>query len=120
MSKLNPTIKQTTIDEITQAAALLPEVMGHTKKTYTMTGAELLLLNKKTVGGKPIEKDRIYTVNLPEYKPLNHKDEMIKIYTDTYRTAGHEQAYKAVCDYINDIWKRSEKKPNHATKKATA
>ena len=103
MSRQNPTIKQQTINEITQATALLPETLAMTKRVKNITGADLLLLNKKTIGGKPIDANTIYRVNMPEWRPVNHKDQMVKIYTDAIRTMGHEEAYHQVCEYIKQV-----------------
>lgn len=119
MSKLNPTNKQKTIEEITEAAKLLPEVLASIKKKRFMSGADLLLINKKTVGGKPIDPNQIYEVILPEWRPVNHKDEMVKIYTESVRTMTHEQAYEQVCEYIIKVKAKftnaKNKKHQHAT-----
>lgn len=117
MSRRNPTIKQTTIDEIEKAAALLPETMAMRKRIRTISGADLLLLNKKTIDGKPIEKDRIYTVNMPEWVKVNHKDQMTKIYTDEIRETDHENAYRKVCEYIIQV---KAKHQNHGKKQKAA
>ncbi len=116
MSRKLPTIKETTIEEITKAAELLPPSMKKVYRLVTISGADLLLLNKTKVGGKPIEKNTIYTVSLPKWLPVNHKDEMTKIYTESIRTMDHAEAYHRVCLYIQRV------NANHQTngKKKTA
>lgn len=111
MSKRNPTEKERAIAEIKAAAPALPEMMRPVMKDYPMTGAELLLLNKKTVAGQKIDPDTIYTVRLPEWRPVNHVDEMIKVYTSRYEQGKHEEALQAVANYIINI-KRQYAKEN--------
>lgn len=103
MSKRELTQKQKTILEIEEAAQHLPETLAFVKKSRTMSGADLILLNKKTVGGEPINPQTIYQVNMPEWRPVNHKDEMVKIYTEARKTMDHQAAYTQVCDYITKI-----------------
>lgn len=103
MSKARPTNKEIAIAEITTAAAALPEMLRKEDKLFTMTGAELKLLNKKRVAGKPIDSQTFYEVVLPHYRPVNHKDEMIKIYTSRVKEMGHEGALSMVADYITHV-----------------
>lgn len=119
MSKKNPTQKEIAILEIEEAATKLPEVLRPIMKERTMLGHDLLLLNKKTVGGQPIDPGTMYVVKIPEYHKVNHKDEMIKIYTSVTSESGHDAGYIAVCDYIKKVRGLNQPK-NNGNKKTKA
>lgn len=109
MSKRNPTDKERAIQEIELAVPALPEMTRPVMKEYTMLGKELLLLNKKTVAGKPINPALIYNVRLPEFRKVNHKDEMIKIFTSRYPSQGYEGAMSGVANYIINVKHQHDK-----------
>lgn len=88
------------LTEIDKAAAMLPDTFDKVIQETQMLGRDLLLLNKKTVGGKPIDERTMYFVKMAKFVPRNHNTEMRKLYLKERERIGHEAAYELVATYI--------------------
>lgn len=86
-------IPQDVLIEIKAYAEKIGSVIQHEQtgeEPRLITGEDLLLCNMKEVEGKPIEKQRMYTIAIPVYHFVNYEERM----KDAYKRLGRKGIYE--------------------------